>query len=66
MTAFTDETTHAAPRAPGVALLGSPLRRAVAANVVLLAILVSMTLGPGAGAQPSGQPGPGRARGRAR
>lgn len=63
MPAVTDETTHADRRAPGLALLGSPLRRAVAANVVLLAILVSMSLGPGAGAQPAGQPGAGRARG---
>lgn len=46
-------------RAP--ALLGSPLRRAVAVNVVLLAVLVSMSIGPGAGAQPTG--GPARARG---
>lgn len=43
------------------AFLGSPLRRAVAVNVVLLAVLVSLSLGPGAGAQPAG--GPARARG---
>lgn len=41
--------------------LTSPTRRVIAVNVVLLTVLVSMTLGPGAGAQPAGQPG--RARG---
>ncbi len=47
------------------ALLGSPLRRVVAVNVVLLAVLVSMSIGPGAGAQPTGAPlgGASRARG---
>lgn len=54
-----DSAAHPVPR---FALLGTPLRRVVAVNVVLLAALVSMTIGPGAAAQPAAGT-PQRARG---
>lgn len=59
-----DHTENSGP-SPAAArgALGWPLRRVVAVNVVLLAILVSMSLGPGAGAQPGAPAGPARARG---
>lgn len=61
------ESTPINPDRPRLlAFIGSPLRRVVAVNVVLLVVLVSMTLGPGAGAQPPGAQAPAgqnRARG---
>lgn len=56
----TPESQGSAGPARLLAFLATPTRRAIAVNVVLLGALVSMSIGPGAGAQPSG---PGRARG---